>query len=203
MSSPASGSAAPSAGPAVSRIRTLALVGPAAAGKTTLAEALLQQAGMIGAAGSVERGSTVSDSDALERRMQHSLVTSVLHLNHADHLVHLLDTPGSTDCLGQSLPALEAVETAAVVVNATTGIEPMAASTAIDWPGTSLSATPVSVARAMKVPEVASTASSTKSTVPVKVSVAPSGVTDTLIGLPAARAVRTRAASLSDRAKLA
>lgn len=126
MSSPASGSAAPSAGPAVSRIRTLALVGPAAAGKTTLAEALLQQAGMIGAAGSVERGSTVSDSDALERRMQHSLVTSVLHLNHADHLVHLLDTPGSTDCLGQSLPALEAVETAAVVVNATTGIEPMA-----------------------------------------------------------------------------
>jgi elongation factor G len=126
MSSPASGSAAPATGPAVSRIRTLALVGPAAAGKTTLAEALLQQAGMIGAVGSVERGSTVSDFDPVERRMQHSLNTSVLHLNHADHLVHLLDTPGSADCLGQSLPALEAVETAAVVINAATGIEPMA-----------------------------------------------------------------------------
>ncbi|MEX8511490.1 MAG: elongation factor G [Leptothrix ochracea] len=107
-------------------IRNLALVGPSAAGKTTLAEALLQAASMIGAAGSVERGSTVSDFDALEQRMQHSLLTSVLHLSHQDTRIHLLDTPGSADGLGQSLPALEAVETAAIVINAATGIEPMA-----------------------------------------------------------------------------
>ena len=111
---------------AVHRIRTLALVGPAAAGKTTLSEALLQASGTLGAAGSVERGSTVSDWDAIERRMQHSLQTSVLNLQHGDVRIHLLDTPGNADFLGQSLPALEAVETAAVVINATAGIEPMA-----------------------------------------------------------------------------
>ncbi|MFM2058337.1 MAG: hypothetical protein RLY71_2722, partial [Pseudomonadota bacterium] len=75
----------------------------------------------------VERGSTVSDFDPIERRMQHSLNTSVLNLQHRATRIHLLDTPGSADFLGQSLPALEAVETAAIVINATTGIEPMAA----------------------------------------------------------------------------
>ena len=121
MPSPPSG-----AGGAVESIRTLALVGPAAAGKTSLAEALLAAAGAIAAPGSVERGTTVSDFDALERRMQHSLNSSVLHFSHAGNRVHLIDTPGAADFLGQSLPALEAVETAAVVVSAVAGVEPMA-----------------------------------------------------------------------------
>ena len=106
-------------------VRTLALVGAAAAGKTALAEALLFKAGAIGACGSVERGNTVSDHDPLERRMQHSLNASVMHLTHAGTRIHLIDTPGGPDFLGQSLPALEAVETVAVVINAATGIEPM------------------------------------------------------------------------------
>ena len=107
-------------------VRTLALVGASAAGKTTLAEALLHCSGAIGAAGSVERGNTVSDHDPLERAMQHSLNASVMHLSHAGTRIHLIDTPGGPDFLGQSLPALEAVETVAVVVNAATGVEPMA-----------------------------------------------------------------------------
>ncbi len=107
-------------------IRTLALVGPAAAGKTSLAEALLCRAGAIGAPGSLERGSTVSDFDPLERRAQHSLNTALMHMLHADTRIHLIDTPGTPDFLGQSLPALEAVETAAVVIGAATGIEMMA-----------------------------------------------------------------------------
>ncbi|CAN7385561.1 elongation factor G [Variovorax sp. LjRoot290] len=107
-------------------VRTLALVGASASGKTTLAEALLYKAGAIGAPGSVERGSTVSDHDPIERRMQHSLNASVMHLTHAGTRIHFIDTPGGPDFLGQSLPALEAVETAAVVINAATGIEPMA-----------------------------------------------------------------------------
>lgn len=117
---------ATSATPAVGNIRTLALVGPAAAGKTTLAEALLQHTGAIGAAGSVERGSTVSDHDALEIKAGHSLQSSVMHLDHDGCRIHLIDTPGAPDFIGQSLPALEAVETAAIVVNAAAGIEPMA-----------------------------------------------------------------------------
>ncbi|MBI5269734.1 MAG: elongation factor G [Burkholderiales bacterium] len=112
--------------PAIAAIRTLALVGPAAAGKTMLAEALLARAGAIGAPGSLERGTTVSDHDALERKLQHSLNTAVMHLTHEGVRLHLLDTPGAPDFVGQSLPALEAVETAAVVINAATGIEPMA-----------------------------------------------------------------------------
>lgn len=117
---------ATSATPAVGNIRTLALVGPAAAGKTTLAEALLQHTGAIGAAGSVERGSTVSDHDALEIKAGHSLQSSVMHLDHDGCRIHLIDTPGAPDFIGQSLPALEAVETAAIVINAAAGIEPMA-----------------------------------------------------------------------------
>ena len=116
------------AGPAglPAALRTLALVGPSAAGKTSLAEALLVASGALITAGSIERGSTVSDHDPLERRMQHSLNTAVLHLAHAGTRIHLLDTPGGPDFLGHSLPALEAVETAAVVINAAVGIEPMA-----------------------------------------------------------------------------
>ena len=110
----------------VLNIRTLALVGPAGAGKTSLSEALLLKAGAIATAGSLERGSTVSDHDPLERRMQHSLNSSVMHLNHAGTRLHWIDTPGAPDFIGQSLPPLEAVETAAIVINAATGIEPMA-----------------------------------------------------------------------------
>jgi elongation factor G len=121
MSSPSPSSVSP-----LAAIRTLALVGPAAAGKTSLAEALLVKAGAIGAPGTLERGSTVSDFDPLERKMQHSLNAAVMHLKHAGTRVHFIDTPGSPDFLGQSLPALEAVETAAVVINAAVGIEPMA-----------------------------------------------------------------------------
>ena len=120
-------SASPAAAQAaLHAIRTLALVGPGASGKTSLAEALLVAAGQIGAPGSLERGSTVSDHDPIERRLQHSLASSVMHLTHADTLVHLIDTPGAADFAGQALPALEAVDTAAVVISAPVGIEPMA-----------------------------------------------------------------------------
>ncbi|MDE2565367.1 MAG: elongation factor G [Burkholderiales bacterium] len=119
-------SPAPAAPGGIEAIRTLALVGPAAAGKTQLAEALLAATGAVAAAGSLERGSTVSDFDPLERRMQHSLNAAVMHLAHAGTRIHLIDTPGAPDFLGQSLPALEAVETAAVVINAGAGVEPMA-----------------------------------------------------------------------------
>ena len=111
----------------IQAIRTLALVGQTGAGKTSLAEALLCKAGALGAPGSLERGTTVSDFDPMERRAQHSLNSAVLHLTHKGVRVHLIDTPGYADFVGQSMTALEAVETAAVVINAVTGIEMMSA----------------------------------------------------------------------------
>src|SRR4051812_21413574 len=111
----------------VARRRTLALVGASAAGKTSLAEALLWKAGALGAPGSIERGSTVSDWDPLERRWLRSVNSSVLHAEHGGIHIHLVDTPGAQDFLGQSLPALAAVETVVVVVNAATGVEPRGA----------------------------------------------------------------------------
>ena len=113
--------------PAVQAIRTLALVGQTGAGKTSLAEALLCKAGTIGAPGSLERGTTVSDFDPMERRAQHSLNSAVLNLTHKGTRIHLIDTPGYPDFVGQSMTALEAVETAVVVINAVTGIETISA----------------------------------------------------------------------------
>src|SRR5262250_3401529 len=115
-------------------IRTVALVGDGASGKTTLAEALLVKAGAIQTSGSVERGSTVSDFDPLEKTYQHSLRASLLHLETADTRVHIVDTPGFPDFIGQSIGALDAVETVAVVVNAQAGLE-MITSRMMDWAG--------------------------------------------------------------------
>ena len=117
---------------ATENIRTVALVGHGASGKTTLAEALLHKAGTIPAPGSVERGTTVSDFDPLEKTYQHSLRASLLHLETADTRVHLVDTPGFPDFIGQAIGALDAVETVAVVVNAQAGLE-MITSRMMDW----------------------------------------------------------------------
>lgn len=120
--------------PGVARIRSLALVGQTASGKTSLAEALLARTGTIGAAGSVERGSTVSDHDPMERRLLHSLQASLMHFSHGEVFVHLIDTPGYADFAGHALSALEAVDTAAIVINAQAGIEQMTLRM-MDWAG--------------------------------------------------------------------
>ena len=104
-------------------IRTVALVGHGAAGKTTLTEALLAHAGAIKAAGSVERGNTVCDYDPLEKTYGHSLNSALVNFAWHDTHIHLIDTPGYPDFSGQAIGALAAVDTAAVVVNAQTGIE--------------------------------------------------------------------------------
>ena len=104
-------------------IRNVALVGHGGAGKTTLAEALLAYAGVIGAPGSVVNGTSVCDFDSQEKEHQHSLYTAVVHFDHGSRHVNLVDTPGYPDFLGRALPVLAAVETAAVVVDARQGVQ--------------------------------------------------------------------------------
>ncbi len=104
-------------------IRNIALVGHASAGKTTLFEALLQAGGAIQTQGSVERGTTVSDFDPMEKERQHSIADTIASIDHGDCHINLIDTPGHPEFRGPTLSALAAVETCAIVVNAHNGIE--------------------------------------------------------------------------------
>ncbi|HEX7326119.1 MAG TPA: elongation factor G [Rhodanobacteraceae bacterium] len=104
-------------------IRNVALAGHAGAGKTTLFEALLHAAGAIGAAGSVERGNTVSDFDPQERARGHSIFPAIAALDSGGCHVNLIDTAGYADFRGGTLSTLAAADTCAVVVNAGTGVE--------------------------------------------------------------------------------
>jgi len=106
-------------------IRNIALAGHSDAGKTTLVEALLAATGVIVEPGSIEKGTTVCDFDALEKEHLHSLDVGITGFEtHGKH-VNLIDTPGLPDFLGRSISGLPAVETAAIVINARTGIEPV------------------------------------------------------------------------------
>ena len=104
-------------------VRNIALVGSAGAGKTTLLEAMLARSGAIREPGSVAKGTTVSDFTAQEKRLLHSLDTAVCHLEHDGVFMNIIDTPGSPDFTGRSMSILPAVETAAVVINAQTGVD--------------------------------------------------------------------------------
>ena len=104
-------------------IRNVCLVGPGQAGKTQLAEALLEAGGAISKAGSVHKGDTVSDFSPKERELGHSLYPSVCHLDHGGIHVNLVDTPGYRDFFGRAVSVLPAVETAAIVIDAENGIQ--------------------------------------------------------------------------------
>jgi len=105
------------------QIRNVALAGHSGAGKTTLFEALLHAGGEIQTAGNVERGTTVSDFDPMEKARQHSLNTAIASTDHGGIHVNLIDTPGFPDFRGPTLSAFSAVETVCVVVNASQGVE--------------------------------------------------------------------------------
>lgn len=105
------------------QIRNVALAGHSGAGKTTLFEALLHAGGAIQTEGNIERGTTVSDFDPMERTRQHSLNTAIASTDHGGIHVNLIDTPGFPDFRGPTLSAFSAVETVCVVVNAGQGIE--------------------------------------------------------------------------------
>ncbi len=107
---------------AIDKIRNVAFVGHASAGKTTLGEAILNKAGVTTRLGSVDDGSSVLDFDDEEKERKHSIDSSLFHVEHDGHLLNLIDTPGMPDYSGQAIAALAGVETAAVVISASSGI---------------------------------------------------------------------------------
>ena len=104
-------------------IRNIALAGHAGAGKTTLFEALLHAGGVIQTQGSVERGTTQSDTDSQEKARGHSIDSCVAAIDLPRCHLNLIDTAGYADFRGGALSAFAAVETVAIVVNAANGIE--------------------------------------------------------------------------------
>ncbi len=104
-------------------IRNIALVGHGHAGKTTLADLILFKTGGNNRAGSVDDGSSLFDTDDDEKERKSSITSSVGHAAHDGKRINLIDTPGFPDFLGQVAGSLQAVETAAIVVNAAHGIE--------------------------------------------------------------------------------
>jgi elongation factor G len=104
-------------------IRNIALVGSAAAGKTLLLEALLLQAGATRNKGSLQRGTTVSDFDPQEKRLQHSIDTALCSFDSGSTHFTLIDTPGFPDFFGRTMSVLEAVESVGIVISAAAGVD--------------------------------------------------------------------------------
>jgi len=108
---------------AADRIRNVALIGHRGAGKTSLHEALLFEAGATARLGRVEDGSTVSDHEPDERARGLSINACVSCFQHADREINLIDTPGDPSFVADAAAALRAADSAVVVVNAVAGVE--------------------------------------------------------------------------------
>jgi elongation factor G len=108
---------------AADRIRNVALVGHRGAGKTSLFEALLFEAGVTSRLGSVSDGNTVSDVDPDEQARRMSISTALSSLQWSERKVNLLDTPGEPSFVADALGALRVCESAIFVVNAVMGVE--------------------------------------------------------------------------------
>ncbi|MFQ5414829.1 MAG: GTP-binding protein, partial [Phycisphaerae bacterium] len=107
----------------VERYRNIALVGHTGSGKTTLAEALLFKTGVTNRLGSVTDRTSILDASDEEKERQSSLESALCHFDHGRIHANVIDTPGTAAFCGQAIAALAAVECAAVVVSAASGIQ--------------------------------------------------------------------------------
>jgi elongation factor G len=107
----------------IKQIRNLALLGHGSAGKTTLVEAILFNAGAISRLGRVEDGNTTSDYDPEEIKRGISVSLSLLSVVWGDYKINLLDTPGYADFVGEVKSAVGVADCAIVVVCAASGVE--------------------------------------------------------------------------------
>jgi ribosomal protection tetracycline resistance protein len=94
------------------------------AGKTTLTERLLYAAGVIDEVGSVDDGTTQTDSLALERQRGITIKSAVVSFTVGDVTVNLIDTPGHPDFIAEVERALNVLDGAVLVISAVEGVQP-------------------------------------------------------------------------------
>ena len=105
------------------QIRNVVLLSHGGAGKTSLGEAMLYDAGAINRLGRVDDGNTVSDYDPEEIRRKISVQLSLLPYEWNGVKVNLIDAPGYADFVGDMLSAIQAADAAVVLVDAVSGVE--------------------------------------------------------------------------------
>ncbi|MDR2757412.1 MAG: elongation factor G [Planctomycetaceae bacterium] len=104
-------------------IRNIVLCGHGGSGKTTLADTMLNETGTVKKLASVDDGTSICDFDEEEKNHKYTIETSVIHFEHNGKLFNIIDTPGYPDFIGQTIGALWGADTAAIVINASSGIE--------------------------------------------------------------------------------
>lgn len=105
------------------QIRNIALLGNAGSGKTTLAEAMLLEGGVINRKGDVVAKTTVSDFNLIEQEYGNSVYSSVLYTECKDTKLNILDTPGMDDLNSGLVSSLEVADLGLMLINASTGVE--------------------------------------------------------------------------------
>lgn len=121
-------------------IKDIALIGGAKSGKTTLAETMLFEGGIIKRRGTIDDKNTVSDYREIELERQNSVSSTVLYTYFEDKKINIIDTPGFDDFVGEIISALKVSDTAIMVVNAQNGVE---VGTEVSWRYTVKNNTPV------------------------------------------------------------
>ena len=104
-------------------IRNIVLLGHGGSGKTSLTEAILYTTKTTNRLGSVDDKTSVCDYYDEEKEHQHSIGSAVVHVNYADTLINLIDTPGYPDFIGPAITAVPAADTAVITISAAAGIE--------------------------------------------------------------------------------
>ncbi|HAW07154.1 MAG TPA: elongation factor G, partial [Rikenellaceae bacterium] len=104
-------------------IKNIALLGSAGSGKTTLAESMLYEAGIIKRRGSVEAKNTVCDYFPVELEYGYSVFPTVFHVEWNNKKLNIIDCPGSDDFVGAAMTALNVTDTAILLLNGQYGPE--------------------------------------------------------------------------------
>jgi len=104
-------------------IKNVAFVGAHGSGKTTLAETMLFEAGLLNRRGTVEQKNTVADYHEIEQERQTSIFATPLHTEWRNYKINIIDTPGLDDFIGEIISSIRVVDTVVTVLNAQNGVE--------------------------------------------------------------------------------